>query len=91
VKLYLVESGRDDAQEALKAGPEKQYDYLINQKQELSLEEILERIREHRKQYFVHGEEGVFEVLTLGKYVTFANMNYDIQTLFLEYGRNKNM
>ncbi len=82
---------REDAQEALKAGPEKQYDYLINQKQELSLEEILERIREHRKQYFVHGEEGVFEVLTLGKYVTFANMNYDIQTLFLEYGRNKNI
>ncbi len=56
-----------------------------------SLEEILDRIREYRKQYFQGNVRKYFEVLTLGSYVTYSNLRYDIQTLFLEYGRNKNI
>ncbi len=53
------------------------------------LEDILERIRDYRKGCL--GDNRYFDVLTLGSYVTFSNLRHDIQTLFLENGRSKNI
>ena len=53
------------------------------------LEGVLERIRDERKK--ILNTDRYFDVLTLGSYVTFSNLRYDIQTLFLENGRNKNI
>ncbi|MGN1141452.1 MAG: FtsK/SpoIIIE domain-containing protein [Oliverpabstia sp.] len=55
------------------------------------LEDILERIHNYRRDIYLTEQQKYFDVLTLGSYVTFSNLRYDIQTLFLEYGRNKNI
>lgn len=82
---------KKDSQETAHLSTKRKYDYLISQKTELSLEEILEKIYEHRKNYFMDKNQDIFEILTLGQYVTYTDFYYDIQTLFLEYGRNKNI
>lgn len=82
---------KKDRQKVALSGKVRKYDDLISQKAELSLEEVLEQIYQHRKKYFTDARQDIFEVLTLGKYVTYANVHYDIQTLFLEYGRNKHV
>lgn len=55
------------------------------------LENVLQRISNYRRDIFLAKQQKYFDVLTLGSYVTFSNLRYDIQTLFLEYGRNKNI
>lgn len=69
--------------------PKKFYKEEMQEPMEV-LEDILGRICEYRKRYYT-GENKYFEVLTLGNYVTYTNLRYDIQTLFIEYGRNKNI
>lgn len=56
------------------------------------LQEILknDQVKEERSN-FLRENQKYFEILTLGSYVTYSNLQYDIQTLFLEYGRNKNI
>ena len=66
------------------------FDCFLTKKIPISLEEILEQIRGHRKEA-LSDNSNYFEVFTLGDYVTFSNLRYDIQTLFLEYGRSKNI
>ncbi len=55
-----------------------------------TLEYIVGRIEDYRKEIF-QGETGkkYFEVLTLGPYVTYSNLKYDYQSLFLEFGSRK--
>ncbi len=57
------------------------------------LQELLHNdlVRETRKKFLQEGEQKYFDILTLGSFVTYSNRCYDIQTLFLEYGRNKNV
>lgn len=56
-----------------------------------NLESILDRVRGYRSGFFAEGKQKYFEAFTLGSYVTFSSKRYDIQTLFVEYGRNKNI
>lgn len=53
------------------------------------LERVLDQIKDYRKN--LYRDNKYFEALTLGSYVTFSNLRYDIQTLFIERGRNKNI
>lgn len=55
-----------------------------------SLEDILARIRDYRKACLMQ-DSRYYDVLTLGPYVTFSNLRHDIQTLFIENGRSKNI
>lgn len=70
-------------------GFQKNYKFYEEDGQETieELEDILERIKEYRKTVV----SSCFDVLTLGRYVTFSSKKYDIQTLFLERGLNKNI
>lgn len=51
------------------------------------LTKILEKIRPFREDL----EEQYFDALTLGRYVTYCSQKHDIQTLFIERGRNRNI
>lgn len=51
------------------------------------LTEILGKIRPYKEK--IRSE--YFDALTLGRYVTFSPLKYDIQTLFIERGRNRNI
>ena len=48
---------------------------------------ILEHIQGYRRDI----RNQYYDVLTLGRYVTFSPLKYDIQTLFIERGRNRNI
>lgn len=67
-----------------------EYDQLVVKRKPLTLEEILRQISAYRKET-LENHPNYFEILTLGDYVTFSNLKYDIQTLFLEYGRCRNI
>ncbi len=56
-----------------------------------ALESLLERIKSARSIIFTDQKREYFEVLTLGRYVTYSNRKYDIQTLFLSRGTNRNI
>ncbi len=57
-----------------------------------TLEWLVNGIREYRESlYDEETRTKYFDVLTLGPYVTYSNLKYDYQTLFLEYGRRKNI
>lgn len=71
-------------------GTAGKYDHLLASNVPLTLEEILDRVRDYKKNVF-RENKNYFDILTLGDYVTFSNLRYDIQTLFLEYGRCKNI
>lgn len=81
---------RKDRQIIFESRNPGKYDHLLVKRTPLALEEILEHIREYRKDT-LSNNPNYFDILTLGDYVTFSNLKYDIQTLFLEYGRNKNI
>ncbi len=51
------------------------------------LTEILEKIRPYKEKVRLK----YFDALTLGRYVTYCPLKYDIQTLFIERGRNRNI
>ncbi len=55
------------------------------------LENILDLIKNERSKIFQTEKKEYFEILTLGRYVTYSNKHYDIQTLYLSKGRNKNI
>ena len=57
------------------------------QKDITALEKILEKIYSYRSSNMVSN----FDILTLGRYVTYSSKKYDIQTLFIEKGLNKNI
>lgn len=52
-----------------------------------ALDTILSKIYSYRSNNMVSN----FDILTLGRYVTYSSKKYDIQTLFLEKGLNKNI
>lgn len=54
-----------------------------------ALEEVLERIRDYRRDCLKGGR--YFDVLTLGSFVRFSRLRHDIQTVCLENGRSKNI
>lgn len=66
------------------------FDSLIENKTPLTLERILSRIRSYREGILGKTEK-YFDIFTLGDYVTFSNLRFDIQTLFIEYGRSRNI
>lgn len=57
------------------------------QKDITALDTVLEKIYSYRGNNMVSN----FDILTLGRYVTFSSKKYDIQTLFIERGLNKNI
>ena len=52
-----------------------------------ALDTILSKIYSYRSNNMVSN----FDILTLGRYVTYSSKKYDIQTLFIEKGLNKNI
>lgn len=57
------------------------------QKDITALDTVLEKIYSYRRDYMGSN----FDMLTLGRYVTFSSKKYDIQTLVIERGLNKNI
>ena len=68
-----------------------EYDCLRVDSKTMTLEELLSNRNVQGCRREIFGAKKYSEIMTLGEYVTFSNLRYDIQTLYLEYGRNKNI
>lgn len=68
-----------------------QKDTKFYQEDEQESIEVLEKTLSCISNYRRTIREKYFDALTLGRYVTFSSLRYDIQTLFIERGRNRNI
>ena len=55
------------------------------------LEKVLARIKEQKAAEIAKDQDRYFDIITLGRGVVYSHRKYDLETFFIEKGRNKNI